>query len=412
MPYTINPQVLINDVLYNEDVLNGVTCTNGRTKVDEQPRAGYATITLVTPDNEYPPIEIDERVVIKVDDSNAAEVTLWTGWVSDIQTSIQNYGSKGWLNRQQITAVGSLSKLNRRLAGAGGYAKEFDGDRVYDIIFETAGTTWGDYDPGETWADVNPLLTWQTADLLIGDIDRPGDFELTAYSGGVSSGLALAQQAASSGLGILFECNLGRICYDDYTSRIDDVTLNGFTTIDTDAILANGLSSVTRLSDLANQIEVSYKANATETGSDADSIAEYGLYSSKINTILENAVDAENRVDYYLFTRAYPRTILNAITLALHLDQISDPMRDSMLPMRVSLPVRVPGLPFSLYEGTFSGYVEGFTYTINRNELFLRLNVSDIGFSQVESNWLQVTPTIQWEDVNATLEWQEARVVV
>jgi hypothetical protein len=411
MPYTINPQVLINGVLYNEQALNGVTCTNGRTKVDEQPRAGYASITLVTPDNEYPPVKIDEQVVIKVDDSNGSEVTLWTGWVSDIQSSVVNFGATGWLNRQQITAVGSLSKLNRRLAGGSGYPKEFDGERIYDIIFETAGTTWADYNPTTTWAQVNPALQWQNADLLIGDIDQPGDFELTAYSSGKSSGLQLAQTAAASGLGILYECNLGRICYDDYSSRIDDVTLNGFTTIDKDAILANGLSSVTRLADLVNEIEVTYKANAVEIGSDPESIARYGLYSSKINTILENKIDAENRVDYYLVTRGYPRTMLNAITLALHLDQVSDPMRDSMLPMRVSKPVRIPGLPFSVYEGTFSGYVEGFTYTINRNELFLTLNVSDIGFSQVESNWLQVTPSLRWQDVNATLEWQEARVV-
>jgi len=26
-------------------------------------------------------------------------------------------------------------------------------------------------------------------------------------------------------------------------------------------------------------------------------------------------------------------------------------------------------------------------------------------------NWLQVPPTLAWEDVSATLEWQEARVV-
>jgi hypothetical protein len=411
MTYTIDPKILINDVEYRADTINGVTLTAGRTTVDEQPRAGFASITLVTPDNTYPDIEIDYRVVVQVDNSSGTPVTLWTGWVSDVETTLGAFGATGFLNQQRITAVGSLSKLNRRLAGGSGYAKEFDGDRVYDIIYETAGETWASYDPAETWADVNPLLTWQTADLLIGDIDRPGDFELTAYAAAENSGLALAQQAAASGLGILYESPDGKISYDDYTSRTDDVSLNGFTDIDSDAILTSGLSSVSRLSDLANEVEIVYKNNQTEIDSNAASIALYGLYSAKINTTLENALDAEQRVDYYLDTRAFPRRQLNQITLALHLDQVANLMRDAMLPMRISKPIRITALPDSIYPGNFVGFVEGYTWTLNRNELFLTLNVSEYGFSQLEMNWLQVPPALTWAGVDAALEWQEARVV-
>ena len=411
MTYTIDPKILINGVEYKAETINGVTLTAGRTTVDEQPRAGFASITLVTPDNTYPNIEIDYRVVVQVDNSAGTPVTLWTGWVSDVETTLGAFGATGFLNQQRITAVGSLSKLNRRLAGGSGYAKEFDGNRVYDIIYETAGETWASYDPAETWADVNPLLTWQTADLLIGDIDRPGDFELTDYAAGENSGLTLAQQAAASGLGILYESPDGKISYDDYTSRTDDVSLNGFTDIDSDAILTSGLSSVSRLSDLANEVEIVYKNNQTEIDSNAASIALYGLYSAKINTILENAVDAEQRVDYYLDTRAFPRRQLNQITLALHLDQVANLMRDAMLPMRISKPIRITALPDSIYPGAFAGFVEGYTWTLNRNELFLTLNVSEYGFSQLEMNWLQVPPALTWADVDAALEWQEARVV-
>jgi hypothetical protein len=411
MTYTIDPKILINGVEYKAETINGVTLTAGRTTVDEQPRAGFASITLVTPDNTYPDIEIDYRVVVQVDNSAGTPVTLWTGWVSDVETTLGAFGATGFLNQQRITAVGSLSKLNRRLAGGSGYAKEFDGDRVYDIIYETAGETWASYDPAETWADVNPLLTWQTADLLIGDIDRPGDFELTAYAAAENSGLALAQQAAASGLGILYESPDGKISYDDYTSRTDDVSLNGFTDIDSDAILTSGLSSVSRLSDLANEVEIVYKNNQTEIDSNAASIALYGLYSAKINTTLENALDAEQRVDYYLDTRGFPRRQLNQITLALHLDQVANLMRDAMLPMRISKPIRITALPDSIYPGAFAGFVEGYTWTLNRNELFLTLNVSEYGFSQLEMNWLQVPPALTWAGVDAALEWQEARVV-
>jgi hypothetical protein len=412
MSYTINPQVKINGVAYEDKTLEGVTLTNGRETVDEQPRAGYARAVIITPDNTYPTIEIDQKLEVFVDDSNGNPVILWSGWVSDVESSLRSYGEKGWLNQQSITAVGSLSKLNRRIVGAGGYSKEFDGDRVYDIIYETAGVTWTTYSPAtDTWADVDPLLTWQTVDLLIGNIDRPGDFELTGYSDGAASGLALAQQAAASGLGILFECNQGKICYDDYTSRTDDVSTNGFTDIDADSILAAGLSSVSRLSDLINDVTVTYKNNQEETGEDTNSVALYGRYAAKIDTLLENEVDAEQRVQYYLDTRAFPRRELDQISLALHLDTVSDTMRDSMLPMRVSKPIRITALPTSIYPEAFAGFVEGYTWTINENELFLTLRVSEYGFSQLEMNWLQVPPALTWADVSATLEWQEARVV-
>lgn len=412
MPYTIDPKVIINDVEYRDKTINGVTLNNGRVSVDEQPRAGYATINLVTPDNTYPTIQIDSKVVVKVDDSNGNEVTLWTGWVSDIESSIVSYGSEGWLNQQSITAIGSLSKLNRRLVGFDGYSKEFDGDRVAAIIKEGAGTTWAEYQPAsDTWADVNQFLLWQTADLLIGNIDQPGDFELVAYSGGETNALALAQAAASSGLGILFECPQGRICYSDYSYRTDEVATNGFIPIDTNSVIADNISSVSRLSDLVNQIEIEYKNSQTEIDSNANSIALYGLYAAKLQTLLELQVDAEQRVEYYLATRAFPRTSLNSITLALHLDQVSDAMRDSMLPMRVSKPVSIAGLPTSIYPETFSGFVEGFTWTISRNELFLTLSVSEYALSQLQMNWTQVPPTIEWADVSATLEWQEARAV-
>jgi hypothetical protein len=412
MPYSVNPKVIINDVEYNDLTLEGVTLTNGRENIDEQPRAGFATINLVTPDNSFPNIEIDYKVVVKVDDSSGNPVTLWTGWVSDVESSLGAFGSTGRLNNQRITAIGSLSKLNRRLVGFDGYPKENDGDRVFDIIKEGAGITWAEYaPPSDTWADVNSLLQWQNVDILVGNIDRPGDFELVAYSGGETGALSLAQAAAASGLGVLYESNDGKINYADYSSRTDEVALSGFSSIDTDSILASGLSSISRLSDLANEVEVVYKNGQTELDTEPTSIALYGRYAAKVDTLLENDFDAVQRVEYYLETRAFPRRTVNQINLALHLDQVSNTMRDSMLPMRVSKPISIAGLPTSIYPDTFSGFVEGFTWTINENELFLTLNISEYALSQLQMNWSQVPPTLEWQDVSATLEWQEARVV-
>jgi hypothetical protein len=412
MPYTVDPKVYINGVLYNDKAINGITATAGRNNVDEQPRAGYATINLVTANNAYPSIAIDQEVVIQVDNSSGTPVTLWTGWVSDVEVAVNTYGSAGWLNEQRITAVGTLTKLNRRIVGLAGYPKEFDGDRIAKILFETAGITWATYTPStQTWAQVDPLLTWQEVDILIGDIDQPGDFELAAFPITPSSGLALAQQVAQSGLGILYETPTGAISYDDYTSRVDNVSTNGFLTLDANAILASNLRSITQLQNLINEMTIIYKNAQSTTASDASSIALYGKYAANLTTLLEKTVDAQQRASYYIDTRAYPRRELSSITLALHLDQVNNTLRNNLLPMTISKPIRITALPTSVYPDAFGGFVEGYSWNISRNELFLTLNLSEYGFSQLAMNWLQVPPTLAWQNVSATIEWQEARVV-
>ena len=410
MTYVINPSVNIGGVDYSGDTLNGVQATAGRTNVDEQPRAGYASISVIENDTATVGIEIDDLVEIKVDDSNGTPVTLWTGWVSDVVKSLRNYGNTGYVTETKVTAIGSLAKLNRRRVGAGGYSKQFDGDRIYDIIFETAGMTWADVNPTLQWEDVNPLQNWATYDILIGTIDTPGDFELTAYSAGEANGLSLAQTMAQSGAGILYESADGKISYDDFTSRLDRVAANGFTQLDLGDILASNLTSVSRLADLANNVEVVYKNGQTETDTDANSIALYGDWEIKVDTQLEKQLDAAQRVEYYLQTRAFPRTSLTQISLVLSAG-MSDQMIDDLLGLTISLPIAISGLPPNIYLSNFSGFVEGYTWTISRNELFLTLNMSDYALSQLEMNWLQVPASEVWNTITPTLTWENARSV-
>ena len=410
MTYTINPRVTIGSVDYTAEVLNGLTCTAGRTNVDEQPRAGYCSIDILDFDNNVAAVEIDDKIVIKVDDSTGNDVILWSGWVSDVVKQIQAQGEVGLAIQTRVTGIGTLAKLNRRRVGAGGYAVEFDGDRVHDIIFETAGITYADVDPALEYGDVDPLLTWGTFDILIGTIDQPGDFELTAYNAGIANGLTLAQQAAASGLGVLFEDNEGKINYSSFTRRLDDVALNGFTNLDLNSILSIGLTSVSRLADLANKVEVEYKAAAIETGVDAASTALYGDFEIKVVTQLENLLDAAQRVNYYLATRAFPSTSLTQINLLMG-TSISDTLRDDLLGLTINKPIAISSLPVNIYNSAFSGFVEGYTYTIARNELFLTLNVSDYALSQLQMNWLQVPAPETWNTITPTLEWENARSV-
>lgn len=411
MPYVINPVVTINNVDYAGDILNGVTATAGRATVDEQPRAGYCNIRLIEFDTITNNIEIDQEIQIRVDDSSSNDAILWTGWVSDVTRTIQNFGDVGYVTQVTVTGVGTLAKINRRLVGGSGFSKEFDGDRILAILKETAGETWAEVIGTLDWQNVDPLTTWAAYDILIGTIDTPGDFELKAYNAGATNGLTLAQTMASSGLGLLYECNCGRINYDSFSARLDRVALNGFLNLEIDAILAAGLTSTSRLNDLVNSVEITYKNGQTESGTDTTSIAIYGEFGAAVGTELENAADAIQRVNYYLDTRSFPRTSITGINLVLSTDNVPDALRDALLGLYVGLPVGISDLPANIYDAPFTGFVEGYTWTISRNELFLTLNVSDYALSQLEMNWLQVPASETWNTITPTLDWENARSV-
>lgn len=408
--YTPNPIVLIDGVAYTGDTLNGVSITTGRTTVDEQPRAGYCTINLITFDNDIPIIELDHSVQVEIDDTTGSPIIIFAGFVSDIARSVQSYGSVGFATTTTITGVGSLARLNRRLVGGTGFAKEFDGTRIFNIIQESTAERWQDTPAGVTWAAVDPTLTWATYNPYLGDIDVPGAYELVAYSSGEANALTLTGFAANSARGVLYEGRDGRLNYDDVNFRINEVVNNGYTTIPSDVILASNLSSIERLSDLANDVTVIYKNGQTETGTSAYSISEFGQLAVSINTILENDYDAETIVDYYLTTRDTPRRSLSSITMPLQLANMTDVLRDDLILVYNGMPLSI-NPPDTIYVGNFNGFVEGINWTINQNEVFLTLYLTEYALSVVAQNWNQVSPLEAWNTVSGTLDWVNARVV-
>jgi hypothetical protein len=408
--YTPNPAVLIDGVTYTGDTLNGVSITTGRTSVDEQPRAGYCTITLITFNNDIPIVEIDHSVQVEIDNTTGTPVIIFAGFVSDVERSIQSYGSVGFATTTRITGVGSLARLNRRLVGGSGFSKEFDGTRIENIINEATAERWQDTPAGVTWASVDPTLTWQTYNPYLGDIDTPGDYEIIAYSSGETNAFNLAGQVANSARGILYEGRDGRLNYDDSSHRVNEVAANGFTIIPTNVILAGNLSSIERMSDLANDVTIVYKNNDTVTGTNAGSISEYGQLAVSVSTLLHDQGAAEAIRDLYLTTRGYPRRSLSSITIPLQLDSMTNILRDDLIEVYNGMPLEI-NPPDTIYQNNFAGFVEGITWTINQYEVFLTLYLTEYALSVLAQNWNQVSPLEAWNTVSGTLTWVDAQVV-
>jgi hypothetical protein len=153
----------------------------------------------------------------------------------------------------------------------------------------------------------------------LGEIDRPGDYELDQRDSSVNDYYTIASQIALSGLGYLYEDAQGRIGYADSTHRSEYLNDNGYLDLSANDALGAGFRTVTRSGDIRNKVTIRYKKDQTSSYSDLDatSIALYGEQGQVIETTLDKAIDAENQAEFYLALRAYPQAVFDSITYQL-----------------------------------------------------------------------------------------------
>jgi hypothetical protein len=401
-------RVLINDVDYSSSTLASLNITSGRTSVYEQPVAGYCYLQLINLENQSYPFTIGNEILISIKDSTGAYVDLYGGFISDIEISVQSAGSVGYTTSAQITALGALSKLARanwELA----LAKANDGDQVYAILSDLLLNNWNEVAPALEWYEYDPTTTWADAENVgLGEIDRPGQYEMVARAADPVSSYTLASQIAESGLGYLFEDSSGRIGYADAIHRQTYLANNGYVEISANQALGLGLKSTTRSGDVRNFITVNYKNGSTLTSSDLASIAEFGKFAEIWDTNIEKTSDAELALARRLQLKAYPRAFFDSIEYPIASPEIDDTDRDALLAIFMGMPLRVSDLPANIVDTVFEGYVEGWSFRATYNSLFVTINASPLEFSQVTLRWEQVNAGEYWNTISPTLTWENA----
>ena len=408
--YTPYPSVSFNGVTYGDETLSSISVTMGRRDIMEQPQPGYASINLITDADTPLSVELSQPVLVKIKDTNGIDQTIFGGTVSDIDISLDQYGSIGSIAQYSITAVGALAQLNRRTAGGSNYAKEFEGTRIFNILSEVFLTAWDDLAPTLTWAQLPALATWDSFDgvaeavvaNLVTDIDQPGQFELEAYNDGETLALGLVQIAAQSGRGVLYESATGELFYDDYVSRSLETALPL-----TDAdINSQGLRTAAQWSEIVNDASVTYRAG-TENFSDGTSIFLYGQQSGTRDTVLHNAADALQQAEDFVASRAYPRMYPETISLPLHTPTMGNATRNALIAAHVSTLISTGDLP-AVFGTTFQGYVEGINWQLTRYTADLTLTLSTQTETYPNLNWFQIPVTTTWAGYTPnTDEWQD-----
>ena len=177
--------------------------------------------------------------------------------------------------------------------------------------------------------------------------------------------------------------------------------------------LAHGMTGIHSLNDreIRNKVTITYKNNQQESAEDLDSIALYGQQGQVISTSLEHQADAQAQADFYLGIRAYPQAIFDSITFELTNPEISDIDRDALLGVFMGLPINLTDLPANMQNGTFQGFVEGWTFRTGYNKLSVTLNVSPLAFTLQASRWNNVGAAETWNTLNTSLEWLNATIV-
>jgi hypothetical protein len=391
-------------------VISNLTITSGRSDIYSQPIAGYCRFTILNLNQSATGFDVNDSVVIKVKNSSGVYVPLFGGDVTDIDVTVQT-GEPAITQAITVTALGALAKLPKTLT-QGVLSKDFDGDQIYEILSQVLFANWNAVPAALEWVNYDATTTWENAENAgLGEIDRPGDYELTARSAETIDVYSLVAALARSGLGYIYEDSSGRIGYADSTHRSQYLADNGYAFVDGGWAYAAGIATSRRLGDLRNEVTITYKNDAQETAFDAASIALYGYQAENIVTSIENQSDAEDQAAFYLDIRAYPQDQFKSITFPMTNSNIPDASRDQALNIFMGLPLDIEDLPLNIAEGRYQGFVEGWTWTSRFNALDLTVIVSPVAFSLQAFRWNSVPITESWNTISPTLDWNNATIV-
>jgi hypothetical protein len=406
-------KVTIDGTDYTDAVLANLTIQSGRRNIYEQAQAGYVNLQLIDISQSTIPVSINSTISVQIKNTSNAFISIFGGNVVDIGLEVRDVGSTTFTQTYNITALGALARLPKALTN-GVLSKEFDGDQIYDILSDVLFNTWAQVPGSLTWATYDPTTTWANAENNgLGEIDRPGNYELAARSSDRIDVYSLVSALATSGLGYLYESPTGQIGYADSTHRTNYLAANGYVDLDANHARAAGLRIETRVGDVRNSLTIKYDATSSSerSASDAASIALYGTLAQIITTTLHNAADATAQANFYLSLRANPEPIFSDITFDLTNPELDDADRDNLLAIFMGEAIALNNLPLNMNSGTFQGFVEGWSFQASYNQLSVTLLLSPLAYSLQAMRWNDVPITETWASVSPILDWANATIV-
>jgi hypothetical protein len=394
--YTPTYRVTIAGTVQTSTTLEDATITYGRNDFFEATQPSYCNLELLNLDGTSPVVELLDTIIIEVTNSSGAYVKLFTGEVSGVYNRLAGAGAVGKPNTLQIQAVGALGLLVKRYAGAVAYPEELDGARITRILEETLYTAWEDLSGTFTWNDFT-TETWATYGVQGIDTIDVGRYEVLARPAEIDQAYNLTDTTQQSALGYLYDTPDFEIGYADAERRSENYATN---LIELDANLVNAdIQTRLQTADIVNSVVIQYDDPVLEVAAQNDtSINTYGLLEEVRSTILAQTADATEQATNFVNYRGTPKVSLEEVTVNLSNSNMTNTVRDNLLGVSMDSLLYLDNIPVGLIaEGYNEGFVEGWTWTLGRNNLELAMSVSNSIYSTLD---------VQWEDYNATIQWQ------
>ena len=402
--YTPTYRVTIAGVVQTSEILSGGTITYGRNDFFEATQPSYCNIELLNLDGASPVVELLDPVIIEVTNSAGSYVKLFTGEVSGVYNRFEGAGLAGKPNTLQIQAIGALGLLVKRTAGAISYPEELDGARIQRILEETLFIAWEDLSNTQTWNDFTSE-TWDSYGIQGIDTIDPGRYEVLARAAEIDQAYNLTDETQQSGLGYLYDTTDFEIGYADAERRITNYSTN---LIELNADLVNAdIQTRLQTADIVNSVVIQYDDPPLEEAAQNDSsINNYGLLQEIRRTILAEQLDAQEQAVNFVNFRGTPRTSLESVTVNLSNDGMTNLVRDDLLGVSMDTLLYLDNVPVGLLpEGYFEGFVEGWTWSLERKALELTMSVSNSIYSTLDVQWEDYNAVIQWQNLDNTTTW-------
>lgn len=389
--------------------VTGVNVTTGRIDIDRQCQAGYARMDIINSTNALFDIDVTDSLTLELKDSGGTYVPVFGGTVSDFTTSVRSPEEVGYVTIGTILAVGALAKLPKAIYTSS-VAHDLDGEQISIILSDLLVNQWQEVAPTLTWAAYDPTTTWANAENVgLGEIDA-GLYEMDNLSAADRNTQTLVQQIADSALGTLYEDKQGRISYADADHRSNYLATNGSTQLDGNYASPASVKSILQIGKIRNSEIVRYGNDygSTYSATDDASIATYGRYQRSFDSNIRYLADIEDIIERDLALRSVPRTQLDQITFRLDNPLMPNALRDDLINLFFGEPVVITNLPFNMFEGYFSGFVEGISIRATPTFVDATIYVSPTDFSLIAPTWATVLPTNTiWSGVNGTLQWSK-----
>jgi hypothetical protein len=402
--YTPTYRVTIAGTIQTSTTLQNGTITYGRNDFFEATQPSYCNIELLNLDGTSPVVELLDTVLIEVTDSTGAFIKLFTGEVSGVYNRFEGAGLGGKPNTLQIQAIGALGLLVKRYAGAVAYPEELDGARITRILEETLYVAWEDISNTFTWNDFT-TETWANYGVQGIDTIDAGRYEVLARPAEIEQAYNLTDTTQQSALGYLYDTPDFEIGYADAERRSANYTTN---LIELDANLVNAdIQTRLQTADIVNSVVIQYDDPVLEVAAQNDSsINAYGLLEEVRSTILAQTVDATEQATNFVNYRGTPKVSLEEVTVNLAHSDMTNTVRDNLLGVSMDTLLYLDNIPVGLIaEGYNEGFVEGWTWTLGRNNLELTMSVSNAIYSTLDVQWEDYNSVIQWQNLDNSTRW-------